>query len=171
VSEEELDAARWMQLLDEVREELGEGTVAGIAFGRRLEFSSSLGDWDLSLVDGRLGHWTQYRFFGKTAFPAAFYLGPVPDVNASEKWVEIETGDPAFDAECSIWTGAPDAVRRMLSDAVRRSIEALWTFHPSLTLLVHSKEVKIVLPGVLVERAGIIDLLMAAGEFVEELRK
>jgi hypothetical protein len=169
VTEEELTDARWMELLDEVREELGEGTIGGIAFGRRLEFTSSLGAWDLSLVEGRLGHWTRYRFTGATSFPAAFYLGPDPDVDATEQWLEIRTGDAAFDAECTIRAATPGPVRRMLSDVVRRSIEELWTFHPSLTLLVHSKSLTMVLPGVLVDRAGIIDFLLAAGACVQEL--
>jgi hypothetical protein len=171
VADEELTDARWMQLLDAVREELGEGTITGIAFERRLGFSSPQGDWDLSLVQGRVGFGTRYRFFGRAAFPAAFYLGPARDVDEAETWTEFQSGDAAFDAGCTIWTAAPDLVRGMLSDGVRHSIELLWTFHPSLAILLHSKNVTLVLPGVLIDRAGIIEFLLAAGACIQELLK
>jgi hypothetical protein len=171
VTDEELTDARWMQLLDAVREELGEGAMSGIAFGRRLEFSSPQGVWDLSLVASPLGHSTRYRFFGKSPFPAGLYLGPELVVDATESWSEIQTGDAGFDSSCKIWASEPDTVRRMMSDAVRRSIEELWTFHPSLTLLLHSKEVTINLPGVLMDRGGIIEFLLAAGASIQALLK
>jgi len=171
VTNVELTDARWMQLLDEVREELGEGSVDGIALGRRLKFSSSLGDWDLSLVQDRVSLGTRYRFFGRASFPASFYLGPPSDMEMSETWSRIQTGDAGFDSGCAIWASAPDTVRRMLSHAVRRSIEELWTFHPSLILLVDSKNVTIILAGVLVDRAGIIEFLLAAGACLQELLK
>jgi len=171
VSEEELTDARWMQLLDSVREELGEGAITGVAFGRRLEFSSSQGTWDLSLVESRVDIWTRYRFSGKAAFPAAFYLGPYSEAESIETWNKVQTGDAGFDSRCTIWGAVPDLVRQLLSDGVRRSIEELWTFHPSLTFLLQSKEVTIVMPGVLVDRAGIIQFLMAAGACIQALLK
>lgn len=152
-----------MELLEGVREELGEGRIRGIAFLRRLEFSSPDGMWELRLGGDEDGvYCTYFTFIGKKRFPAELHLGPRSEIPISDPWRPVRTGDPVFDSECSIWTKTPDPAGNLISEAVRRSIVDLWNVHPALSITVYPTNIVLTVPGLFHDNASLLGFLLKA---------
>jgi hypothetical protein len=159
----ELTSGRWMELLEEVREELGEGRIRGVAWRRRLEFSSVAGDWELRVggdEDGPTCICLDYS--GKKRFPAGLHVRPGPQGGA------IGTGDGRFDAAGSVWTGEPRKWEGRISAGIRGSILRLWELHPSTFLTVTRDSITVTLPGTLHDRGVVLSFLFQASACVGE---
>jgi hypothetical protein len=155
---------RWKELLESVREELGEGRIRGIAWRRRLDFSSVAGKWELRVggdEDGPTCICLEYT--GKKRFPARADFFHTPPRGS------LRTGDKRFDAIGSIETTEPRKWEGRISAGVQGSLLRLWDLHPSTFLTVYKDCITVTLPGTLHDRDAILSFLFHASACVGEI--
>ena len=163
MAQPELTSDRWKELLEGVREELGEGRIRGIAWRRRLEFSSIAGKWELRVGGDEDGPTCIcVDFAGKKRFPAELQIGP----GASGRG--LRTGDARFDAAGSVSTREPRKWEGRISPGIQSTMLRLWDLHPSSFLMVSKDSITVTLPGLVHDRSAVLSFLFQASSCVGE---
>ena len=150
-------ADRWKELLEGVREELGQGRIDG----RRLEFSSVAGRWALRVGDDSS---ICLDFAGKKRFPAPLLIVPGSSGRG------LKSGDERFDSACTVSTGRPRKWEGRISAGIQGSLLRLWELHPSAFLKVSEQSITASLPGLVHDGKAVLSFLYQAtacvGEFL-----
>jgi hypothetical protein len=157
-------SGRWKELLEEIREELGEGRIRGVAWRRRLEFSSIAGNWELR-VGGEEDEpgCICLEFAGKKRFPDKLIVSPRLPGGSSGT---LRTGDARFDA-----AGSVSATRKWegrISAGIQGSILRLWELHPSTYLVAFGNTITVTLPGLVHDRDAVLSFLFQSSSVVGE---
>jgi len=175
-SREKLSSARWKELLIAIREELGEGKVRGYGFHRCLKIPSDAGVGELRLgggrddLDGEAYVSSIYLvFYATTALTTDLRVGRASGPLYLDKWLKVQTGNPAFDRSFHTWSKNPDQARRLLSKAVRRAFDSLADEHPGTDLVVYGRNITLNRPGTEVDRSVLLDFVLKAVACVEQL--
>ena len=172
---EELTPRSWKELLEGVREEIGEGNIKGFGLTRRLEIPSKTGTGKLWLggapfdEDGLVTS-TCFTFCARKRFPTDVRLGRHAEpIFRSKGWALLKTGDDSFDSEFGVWTSSLEKAGSLISGPVQRSLRRLADLHPEIRMYINRKEVTLELPGLVFKQAQLIAFVLKSVGCVHHL--
>ena len=170
-----MTADRWKELLDAVREKLGEGKVRGFGLNRYLQIPSPVGVGELRLGGGHYDgdafvHSIYLIFHAGSEAPTDLRIGRMSKPTQWTKgWQELKTGDKTFDAQCQTWCKVSGKPGGMLSRSAREAFLGLLDLHQDMRLYVDGKDVTLSLPTTAVDDNRIADFVLKAVACVDRI--
>ena len=163
---------RWKELLDGVREELGEGKIRGVQWRRRLELRSAAGVAGLWIGGGHDDETFVNCVFLSVHTSQRLPMDLVVSTHwpfFSSPWNPMPTGDPCFDAALKVWVKKRGHPRSPISGAARVALVDLAKAHEGAHLYGEGREVRVVRPGTNIGQPKLASFVLKAVAGVEAI--